>query len=101
MKTGIRRCIAAAMFIALAIGFLGTAGCQQKMADQPSYKPLEASDFFADGRSERPAVAGTVARGHLHTDVALFTGRREGMKGTPLGARRRQSSSRKRTRRKL
>ena len=74
------------MFIVLPIGFLGTAGCQQKMADQPSYKPLEPCDFFADGRSERPAVPGTVARGHLHADVALFSGRREGKKGTPLGA---------------
>ncbi len=61
------------------------AGCQQKMADQPSYKPLEPCDFFADGRSERPAVAGTVARGHLRTDVALFTGRLPGTKGAPLG----------------
>ncbi len=62
-----------------------TAGCQQKMAEQPSYRPMEPCDFFADGRSERPAVPGTVARGHLHTDVALFTGRREGTKGVPLG----------------
>ncbi len=56
------------------------------MADQPSYKQLEPCDFFADGRSERPAVAGTVARGHLQTDVALFTGRRTGKDGEPLGA---------------
>ena len=62
------------------------AGCQQKMADQPSYKPAQPSDFFADGRSERPAVAGTVARGHLQTDVALFTGRRVGKDGVPLGS---------------
>ena len=55
------------------------------MADQPSYKPLQPCDFFADGRSERPAVPGTVARGHLRTDVALFTGRRDGKNGEPLG----------------
>jgi hypothetical protein len=53
-------------------------GCQQKMADQPSYKPLDSSDFFADGRSARLPVAGTVARGHLHTDRALYTGRISG-----------------------
>jgi mono/diheme cytochrome c family protein len=51
------------------------SGCQQKMAKQPSYKPLEASSFFADGRSARPAIHGTVARGHLRTNAALFTGR--------------------------
>jgi len=55
-----------------------SAGCQQKMADQPSFKPLESSDFFADGRSARPAVAGTVARGRLRTDIAFFTGRIQG-----------------------
>ena len=56
------------------------------MAEQPSYKPDQPCDFFADGRSERPAVPGTVARGHLHTDVALFTGRRVGKDGVPLGS---------------
>jgi mono/diheme cytochrome c family protein len=58
-------------------------GCQQKMADQPSYRPLEASNFFADGRSARPAISGTVARGHLQTDRALFTGRLSGRRQPP------------------
>jgi mono/diheme cytochrome c family protein len=62
------------------------SGCQQKMADQPYYKDLQPNKFFADGRSARPAVPGTVARGHLQTDVALFTGRRTGKNGEPLGA---------------
>ena len=50
--------------------------CQQQMAKQPSHRPLEPSEFFADGRSARPLVEGTVARGHLRTDTHLFTGRR-------------------------
>jgi hypothetical protein len=54
---------------------LAIVGCQQKMADQPSFKPLDSSTFFEDGRSARPTVSGTVARGRLRTDVALFTGR--------------------------
>src|SRR5581483_5150913 len=54
------------------------AACQQKMAAQPSYKPLDASSFFDDGQSARPVVPGTVARGHLRTDLALFTGKRSG-----------------------
>jgi mono/diheme cytochrome c family protein len=62
-------------FVVFAVSQLPFAGCQQKMADQPSYKPLEASNFFADGRSARPVVAGTVARGYLRTDTAFFTGR--------------------------
>jgi mono/diheme cytochrome c family protein len=60
-----------------ALCILLLAGCQQKMGDQPSYRPLQPSAFFADGRSSRPLVEGTVARGQLETDVGLFTGRRE------------------------
>jgi mono/diheme cytochrome c family protein len=51
------------------------AGCQQKMADQPSYKPLVESTFFEDGKSARDLPAGTVARGHLRVNNALYTGR--------------------------
>ena len=45
---------------------------------QPRYKPLEPSTFFGDGRSARPAVAGTVARGQLHLDEHLYTGKVDG-----------------------
>jgi hypothetical protein len=47
------------------------AGCQylrQDMADQPKNKPLSPSEFFADGRSERPLIENTVARGALADD---------------------------------
>jgi hypothetical protein len=50
-------------------------GCQQQMARQPSYKPLEPSEFFPDGRSARPLVPGTVPRGSLRPDDRLLTGR--------------------------
>jgi len=50
-------------------------GCRQDMHDQPKYKPLAQSDFFADMRSERPQVDGTVARGQLREDVAFYTGK--------------------------
>jgi mono/diheme cytochrome c family protein len=50
------------------------------MHDQPRYKPLAASPFFADGRSARPPVAGTVARGddELRADELLYTGMANG-----------------------
>ena len=44
------------------------------MHDQPRYKPLRRSDFFADGREARPLVAGTVARGQLRDDAYYYTG---------------------------
>jgi hypothetical protein len=45
------------------------------MQDQPKYIPLRPSNFFPDGRSERPLVDGTVARGHLDDDAAFYTGK--------------------------
>jgi mono/diheme cytochrome c family protein len=51
------------------------AGCRQDMHDQPKYIPLRASEFFADGRSERPLIEGTVARGHLNEDTAFYSGK--------------------------
>jgi len=54
---------------------LVAAGCQQKMAVQPSLRPLRPSEFFEDDRSARPLVAGTVARGQLHDDMLLYTGK--------------------------
>lgn len=54
---------------------LAFVGCQQKMADQPSYRPLEASSLFADGRSARALVPGTVSQDPLEAGQILFTGR--------------------------
>jgi mono/diheme cytochrome c family protein len=45
------------------------------MHDQPKYRPLRESEIFADGRSARPLVAGTVARGSLREDAVYFTGK--------------------------
>src|SRR2546429_5668468 len=42
-----------------AAALLSSAGCRylhQDMADQPKNRPLSPSDFFPDGRSERPPV---------------------------------------------
>jgi hypothetical protein len=62
----------------LASGLILLAACRQDMHDQPKYKPLRASDFFGDGRSARPLVAGTVARGTLQEDTLLYTGKTGG-----------------------
>jgi cytochrome c553 len=54
-------------------------GCRLDMHVQPKYLPYEPTDFFADGRSERQPVPGTVARGHLRLDELMFTGRENGV----------------------
>jgi hypothetical protein len=54
-------------------------GCRLDMHLQPKYKPLDPSTFFDDGRSARPAVPGTVARGHLRIDEHLYAGKVNGV----------------------
>ena len=61
---------------ALALAALALAGaCRQDMHDQPKYKPLRESEIFADKRSSRPLVEGTIARGTLREDAAFFAGK--------------------------
>jgi hypothetical protein len=55
------------------------SGCRLDMHVQPKYLPYEPTAFFDDGRSERPPVPGTVARGHLHLDELLYTGKENGV----------------------
>jgi mono/diheme cytochrome c family protein len=63
-------------FIAVCLVVL--ISCQQEMADQPRYEPLENSAFFGDERSARPLIEGTVARGQLRADEHFYTGKYEG-----------------------
>jgi Cytochrome C oxidase, cbb3-type, subunit III len=64
----------------LALLFV-TAGCRIDMHVQPYYRPLAKSDFYADGRSARNPVDGTVARGDLREDAYLYTGKINGNPG--------------------
>jgi cytochrome c len=48
------------------------------MHDGPRYNPLQQSDFFPDKRASRPLVEGTVARGFLRDNEALYTGKLAG-----------------------
>ena len=72
MISASRLSVAARTLACMACCFL-VAGCslKQDMARQPKDRPLWPSDFFADGRSARPLVENTVARGSLEND-ALF-----------------------------
>jgi mono/diheme cytochrome c family protein len=79
LKTDAR---AAALKLAAALAMLLSCGCRQDMHDQPKYVPLRESTFFADARSARPIVAGTVARGQLHEDALLYTGKVNGVDAT-------------------
>ncbi len=52
------------------------------MHDQPKFTAHEPSDFFADRRSARPLVEGTIAQGHLNEDELMYTGRVAGQPAT-------------------
>jgi mono/diheme cytochrome c family protein len=58
-----------------AVLLAAAGGCRQDMHNQPKYRPLRATTFFADGSSARPLVEGTVARGALQEDTAFYTGK--------------------------
>jgi len=65
-------------FVLVTITLLAL-GCRLDMHVEPRYNPEAPSTFFADGRSERPPVPGTVARGQLHTDELLYEGKVNGI----------------------
>ena len=58
------------------------AGCRQDMHDTPRIEAYEANAFFADQRGSRSAPQGTVARGWLRDDEALYTGKVKGEDAT-------------------
>ena len=79
---GIVACVGAAL---LALG------CSQDMYDQPRYEPYEATEFFPDGTTARPQVAGTVARGQMFALDPFVSGREgevfvTGIPSPPAGA---------------
>jgi mono/diheme cytochrome c family protein len=63
-------------FLLCLIALLGTAGCRRDMQDQPKMKPFRGTTFFGDGLSSRQPIVGTIPRGFLRTDTALYTGKK-------------------------
>ncbi|HEX6284717.1 MAG TPA: cytochrome c [Pyrinomonadaceae bacterium] len=60
----------------IGVCLLGGA-CRRDMQDQPKMKPYRGSTFFGDGLSSRPPVEGTIPRGYLRSDKALYTGKKD------------------------
>jgi len=77
----------------LLIGLSLLSACRQDMHDQPKYRPLRPIDAFGsitDGRSARPLVEGTIARGELRDDVEFYSGK---LRPSPSGATTAQPQS--------
>lgn len=74
----------------LLASVLALAGCRGMVSEKPpihpnlnmdfqeKFEPQEANPLFADGRANRPTVAGTVARGLMKENTAFQTGRQGG-----------------------
>lgn len=63
----------------LLFTFSFATACRYDMQDQPRYKSYKKSDWFADKRASRDLPAGTVPRGYLREDKALYQGKKEGV----------------------
>ena len=70
----IKHGIQSAILVVLCLLF--ASSCRRDMQDQPKMKPFRSTTFFSDGLSARQPVEGTVPRGYLRTDTALFTGKK-------------------------
>ena len=82
IETGYRLLAIGYRLVTAALVVLMCAACRQDMHDQPKYTAYKPSDFFADQRSARPLVEGTIAQGHLNEDELLYTGRVGGQPAT-------------------
>jgi len=81
--------LATAFLVVLTLSVLGLRGTKfthppmdvfpewafPSMRKQPKYKPQSESQFFADGRTDRPLPAGVVSRDPLRNDDALYQGK--------------------------
>ena len=67
-----------------ALSVLGLAGCRQDMHDQPKFYPQRGTSLYSDGRSVRPQVQNTVARGQGDATSYLMTGFVNGKEGDGL-----------------
>ncbi len=83
LANGIKLLIGVAHPVILVLALFMIIGCEgttdierlrQEMYNQSRFEPLEKNSFFADNRSSRPWIKGTVARGHLRIDAHLYTG---------------------------
>lgn len=66
------------VLLALACISVASAGCRYDMQDSPRHEYYEQSPFFANEMASRPLIEGTVPRGYLRADKALYTGKKDG-----------------------
>ena len=78
-RSALRQRLGAAALAASAV--LGLAGCRQDMHNQPKFYPQRGTTLYTDGRSVRPQVENTVARGQNEVTSYFETGFQGGKEG--------------------
>ena len=68
-------------FACLLFTFIFATACRYDMQDQPRYKAYKESQWFSDKRASRDLPEGTVPRGYLREDKALYQGKKESAPG--------------------
>jgi hypothetical protein len=84
VRTSAKQAVQIAASMAMVASSLVLVGCRQDMHDQPKFIPQRGTDFYADGRSARPQVENTVARGQLHEDAYFYSGLQNGKEGDAM-----------------
>ena len=62
------------LFAVITLATFAATACTQRMANQPRYDPLEASDFYPDSSSARPLPVGVISRDYAGKNEAGDTG---------------------------
>jgi mono/diheme cytochrome c family protein len=78
------RLLALKLAVILVVLINPLSGCRSDMQNQPKMLPLRHTSFFADGRSGRQQVAGTVARSQADQDHYFLTGMQSGGEGNAM-----------------
>jgi mono/diheme cytochrome c family protein len=60
-----------------------SSACRRDMQDQPKAIAYRENSFYKDGTGSRPLVDGTVARGFLREDRALYSGKKATAQPSP------------------
>ncbi len=74
------------VLIALLLFSSLLTGCRRDMQDQPKAIAYRESSFYKDGTGSRPLIEGTVPRGYLREDRALYFGKKTGAASQGAGA---------------
>src|SRR5262245_20169414 len=82
LPTAVRRLLPTAFCLLLSAFCLLLSGCRRDMQDQPKAIAFRGNSFFKDGTGSRPLVEGTVPRGFLREDRALYFGKKPGAPST-------------------